>query len=316
MQHAVVHGDLDAVRKLVKQGFDINKTYSLGRAGVLGLAIRDEQKAIIAWLLDNGINDAIKKAAVYEAFDMGRLEMVKFLVDRGVDISTAPLYCVVSEDKKPLLKYLLSKKISWPQEELDYALEHAVWNNLFEAVDLLFAHGASVKLITLGLVLKSYYGSGKDALLMSRVTYLLEKGAAVMPKNKDEKSYITRALDMGRVDVAALLLSKGATLSWQEYTKALADAKKNDKKDYIQFLVKHKDELLGQKSSSLVEVLLASQQSLNVSQALNNRFSALCKMISGVVSAGVFWARNKPKPLAVAALGAVVLYGASRYMRR
>jgi ankyrin repeat protein len=126
---AAAKGDIEAMKKWLDQGADINYQSS----GMLSL----------------------EQTPLMKAAKNGHLEAVKFLIDKGADISKGntgkenPITLAAEKDHPEIVLYLIEKGENVNYQESNYgmtALHHAARNGNLELIEKLVAKGANMKL--------------------------------------------------------------------------------------------------------------------------------------------------------------------------
>lgn len=85
---AVTIGDVDAARRAISAGADVNAVYGNG-CNVLATAARSKYPAVVRLLLDAGaeVNPASGARPLYWAIVCGRPETVRLLLDAGANVT-------------------------------------------------------------------------------------------------------------------------------------------------------------------------------------------------------------------------------------
>ncbi|MCP5260577.1 MAG: ankyrin repeat domain-containing protein [Rhodoferax sp.] len=176
---AVRNDDGNAIRTLIRQGFDANVRDPKGEHA-LHLAARDNAgKAVAALLqwdkLDVEPRNKVDESPLMLACLAGQLEMAQQLVERGADVNKpgwAPLHYAATRGHVAVMRYLLER-------------------NAY--IDAASPNG------TTPLMMAAYYGTP------SAVKLLLESGADPLLKNQQDLSAIDFAHRANRADSAEII---------------------------------------------------------------------------------------------------------------
>jgi len=145
--NAAKDGDLNKVKKLIKNGSNINaqRTFT-----PLELAVSRSHKDVIVFLIENGAK--IKNEFLKEAAQNNDIDTVKLLVANGADVKDTkygvPLISAASDGNIALIKFLLDKgaDVNATSQCGETALDWAGYNEDGEEKDnlikLLKSHGA------------------------------------------------------------------------------------------------------------------------------------------------------------------------------
>ncbi|MCB2004256.1 MAG: ankyrin repeat domain-containing protein, partial [Rhodoferax sp.] len=176
---AVRNDDGNAIRTLIRQGFDANVRDPKGEHA-LHLAARDNAgKAVAALLqwdkLDVEPRNKVDESPLMLACLAGQLEMAQQLVERGADVNKpgwAPLHYAATRGHVAVMRFLLER-------------------NAY--IDAASPNG------TTPLMMAAYYGTP------SAVKLLLESGADPLLKNQQDLSAIDFAHRANRADSAEII---------------------------------------------------------------------------------------------------------------
>ncbi|MCA7010493.1 ankyrin repeat domain-containing protein [Wolbachia endosymbiont of Tribolium confusum] len=184
---------LEIARFLMKKGADINAADKgpYGKKSI-HVAAENNSKDIIEFFLSKGvgINDTDKQGytPLHYAAWRGRLEVAKFLIEKGADMNAAdtstagkkPIHVAAENNNRDIIEFLLSKGVS-----VD-AADNNGWTPL-------------------------HYAASKDCLEVAK--FLIEKGADINAENMYGKKPIQRAAENNSKNIVELLLSKGVSVN-------------------------------------------------------------------------------------------------------
>ena len=110
--NAASTGDLETLKALVKEGFDINSLDNEG-SNILLIAAQENQYDTVEWLTNQGIAldiyDKDGLSPINQAAANGHIDIIKFLLDVGVSPNaTFPLHTACTFNQEHVVKHLLS----------------------------------------------------------------------------------------------------------------------------------------------------------------------------------------------------------------
>ncbi|KAF5625834.1 ankyrin protein [Fusarium tjaetaba] len=220
---AVANKNKKLAQLLVEAGANLN-IFSVGTT-VLQLTISDKNAELAKFFIEQGMmnvnGSAIGQIALQRAADIGDLELVKYLLDRGANTNpkssgqTALQYAAM-RGKIEIVKCLVEHGASVNEEASPYynatALGLAVANNRTQAAVFLVENGACVDT-------NPAHHEGFTCLQLAArfdnhqiVTCLVENGATVnaAPATKRGATALQFAAINGNIDMAVFLLENGA----------------------------------------------------------------------------------------------------------
>lgn len=175
-------GDLEAVADLLESGADVNAT-NRQLETPLSVAAEANHKKIVELLVENGASLTVGEAAA-NAAQGGYIEIVKFLLDKGMDVN-AP--CIGGS-----------------------ILSRAVSGGHFEIVEFLLDRGADINLDDGEGYTALYTASGTSAEM---VKFLLKHGAEVDAMVWNKSTPLLNAASYGLTDAVELLANAGGNLN-------------------------------------------------------------------------------------------------------
>ena len=248
-EEAVVEGDLDAIRRYIATGADLNRAVTENGSTAVMTAATFDHTDISLLLIESGADLEVKNkdgsTALHVASFFGRVEIVRALLDKGVNInartndgSTALSGVILPfEEVMPLYKFV-EGLLAPSGFEIDYDL---LKQNRPKIAKILVESGgdASSKSIKAELIgnaviqgnkeeIKKYLAEGMNldeainedgstALQMAAVfdrseiaLLLIENGADIEVKKNDGATALHVASFFGRVELVQTLLEKGA----------------------------------------------------------------------------------------------------------
>lgn len=190
LHRAVIDHDIKQVRKLLKQGVDVNEVSATGMTPVLWAASHGTAE-ILNLLISHGakldVKDTDDFAPLHLAIRAKNIEIVKILLKHGVDVNQRVVWQSV-----PLTPLIFSFSSRYSPKPSDMNL-----------VNLLLNHGAKVDDFKL---MQEAVESESDKLALVKLLY--EKGAHLLDKEHNLMTYAVRECD---IDVIKFLLEKGLT---------------------------------------------------------------------------------------------------------
>jgi len=210
--YAVESNNMDMVKLLVEAGADVNA----GKWPPLSQAVDENNTAIAEYLIDHGANVNAPQdwGALQEApFISNNIEMVKLLIARGADISTArnvtALQISIMAGRRDIFDLLI--QLGADVNTKDYQggftpLYFAIHNDDTNFMNILIANGAEVN---------TKYPRGETLLQSAAITgrtesvkLLLEAGADINAKNDRGQTALHVPLDIRNSNYKKYKLSK------------------------------------------------------------------------------------------------------------
>jgi ankyrin repeat protein len=222
---ATFAGQLEKVKRFIKNGIDINSEDKKGRTPLF-LACYNDNIDLVSSLLTNGAkvnaNDNFGLTPLHVAAKNGYANIVELLIEKGANVNAEAsdgleLYELHNEYRRPgsrplhlavsyidVIKLLVSNgaDINAKDEGGQTPLQKAVFHGDKNVVDFLIAQGAEI-----GIHLAAYIGN------YAKVKSLIEKGADPNSRNNDGDSVLDLAVSGGHKEIAKLLIDSGANLN-------------------------------------------------------------------------------------------------------
>jgi uncharacterized protein len=207
---AVDAGDIESVKNILSKDVDVNK-YSRNGLFPLWRAAADNKLEICKLLIDNGANiyqkskvKPGKTSAIYLPTQEGYIDIVKLLIEKGVDVNTnefhnvTPLRIAAQNGHLEIVKYLIAKGaiIDTKADDKATPLEVAASKGHIEIAKVLIENGADVNStdkdgdFPIGEAAKRGY--------IDMIQLLIDNGADLSLKNNDGKDAYTLAKERGQ----------------------------------------------------------------------------------------------------------------------
>jgi ankyrin repeat protein len=233
--------------------------------------IKDFLCNVAVKLLEAENHQGSKKTPLLLAITHANVDVVKYLVERGADISVtdeygeAPLFDAVCSGNLGVVKYLVEEKglnVNIKANDGTTPLfKAAAWSGKLEVVKYLVEKGADVNA-------KDNNGETPlfDAALFGKldvVKYLVGKGADVNAKNNDGRTPIHFAAKNSNVDVVKFLVEKGADVNAKNndgWTPILVAALNNSNVDVVKFLIEKGADVNTKNQYGTTPLYLATQE--------------------------------------------------------
>ena len=221
---AVKRGRKDVVARLLAAGAKVGARDLRGRSPLL-YSVAENDVELIEILMTHGadatLQDVDGDSPMRLATRLERREALEALLKHGADIDVlilneesngfvTPLLEAIERGSAGFVAYLLERgaKANGTDSKTGSPLRHAVWNSQTRAVELLFAHGASLPTEEpkgLGLL---DLAVARDDVEIARM--LLERGAPPNLRDSEGKRPLDRAEDAGAAAMSAVLRAHGA----------------------------------------------------------------------------------------------------------
>ncbi len=124
LRESVKSGSLDLVEMLVNQGYKINKAEKLSISRFIA---KTGQLEILKFLVDKGIINANNPTMLLISAEKGHLEIVKFLVEQGTDIHVCEgdlMRWTASAGHLDILKFLVDKGADLKKHIPEFLIEY------------------------------------------------------------------------------------------------------------------------------------------------------------------------------------------------
>jgi len=166
---AVEGGHIEIVRLLLDHGADVNAKYN---NMIIKWSFRRRNFELIELLLDHGAD--IQAALVY-AIDIGKLDIVEFLIEKGAELDSVPkkLYNAIRTRNIELVNFILDYGFDtneYPQALIE-ALTQALYDHNYELGKFLIDKGADINKIKINNSKRSIYHINIDDIYSYLVNY-------------------------------------------------------------------------------------------------------------------------------------------------
>jgi ankyrin repeat protein len=213
---AAMMGNTAEVQRFLKEGANVNAKDDHGQTALI-LAVELGRLEVVKLLLDEGADVNLGKPLMYAA-DKGNVEIARLLLDRGADVNAkgpfgTALTKACEKDHRATASLLLDRgaEVNAKDQNDETPLMKACARGYKETAGLLLDRGAEVNA-------KDRFGhtplmKAAKADHLHVVKFLLEKGADINVKNESGETPLMAAAGLGEFDIVELLLNKGAQLS-------------------------------------------------------------------------------------------------------
>ncbi|MGL5029329.1 MAG: ankyrin repeat domain-containing protein [Wolbachia pipientis] len=266
---AAYKGHLEVAEFLVKKGADINAaSENLYGSRPIHIAIENNNKNIIEFLLSKevGVNDTDKQGytPLHYAAWRGRLEVAKFLIEKGADINAAdtsttgkkPIHVAAENNSESVIEFLLEKGVSVDEADKNgwTPLHYAARFGQPEVAKFLIEKGADINVADASIAGKRPIHVATEENNKDIIEFFLSKGASVNDTDKDGRALLYWASWSGHLDLVKYFIDKGANINAEcNDSKTPLDVAKAQKYDNVA-------EYLQQTQLDLNEQLLAAVQ--------------------------------------------------------
>jgi ankyrin repeat protein/beta-lactamase regulating signal transducer with metallopeptidase domain len=247
---AVVDGDIEQVKSLIKNGTNVNTKGNSGRTALHYAAEKgftDIAELLISEGADVNARNESRGTPLHRAAALDHPEVVKLLIAKNVDVNArdnvgnTPLHLAARRIKKDAVELLMNKgadvnvRNNQGHSPLDFALS---WNRM-ENAKLLLGRGAEISDIYQAIRLgdagkvKDFIGAGTDVNLKNQngstslhiaaaagntalLELLIEKGADVNAKNNRGQTALCIAVSNDNKEMVKLLIEQGADVNTKD----------------------------------------------------------------------------------------------------
>jgi ankyrin repeat protein len=210
--------DLEKTRLLLDHGADVNARSDDGRTALLIAAGKFGVSGVVKLLLDRGADISVKSPRVVgfstplsEAAEGGDEALMRMLIERGADVKAAGFLPLVNASKANCDKCLESLMKQTDRNLLTAAaMRLAPPGGDAHGVKLLLDRGAEANAIDPKGHTLLMLAASSDSLPAETVKSLIERGADLNVKNPDGKTALDFARQRGSTPVVDLLVKAGA----------------------------------------------------------------------------------------------------------
>ncbi|WP_341811169.1 ankyrin repeat domain-containing protein [Wolbachia endosymbiont (group A) of Oxytorus armatus] len=258
---AAYKGHLEVAEFLVKKGADVNAaSENLYGSRPIHIAIENNNKNIIEFLLSKevGVNDTDKQGytPLHYAAWRGRLEVARFLIEKGADINAAdtstagkkPIHVAAENNSESVIEFLLEKGVSVDEADKNgwTPLHYAARFGQPEVAKFLIEKGADINVADASIAGKRPIHVATEENNKDIIEFFLSKGVSVNDTDKDSRTPLHWASWSGHLDLVKYFIDKGANIN----------AECNDSKTPL-------DVAIDLKYNNVVEYLQRTQLDLN-----------------------------------------------------
>ena len=217
---AITEGEHDLIRLLLDRGADVNLKHPRNQLTAIQVAADEGDTGIIQLLVERGapfdFDSDDSQYALLEAVEEDNFEMIKYLLDRGMDINTSwkgmtPLARASGEGNYEMVEFLIANRADVtsanPEAEVTPLLAAAEEGHT-NIVRLLLGKGADINATDL---------NGRTALMLAAeeeqtevVKFLLNNGATVDHRDKNGRTALAQAIAGNALETAEILIDAGA----------------------------------------------------------------------------------------------------------
>ncbi|MBP5426506.1 MAG: ankyrin repeat domain-containing protein [Clostridiales bacterium] len=230
LDEAIDVGSLPVVKCLIEKGVDINWQSRFGEDPVIR-GIHKGNAPMVAYLIKKGSEEGLKIDIRYlnEAIDAGNLQVVKSVVDCGVNLnqsgwfSKAPVIRGIRKGNVAIVEYLISKGAKVDKNCLDVAIETG---NL-SMVKCIVRQGVNVNERSWfddPSIIKAVHTQNLNV-----VKYLVKHGAKINDRCMNE------AVKTGRIEIVKYFISKGYNVKKSSF---LLTAVEEDNINMAEYLIR------------------------------------------------------------------------------
>lgn len=279
---AIIDKNIEAIKKAVSDGADINAHFHNPLGGILHMpsfykenethlhfvAAQRQYKTIAELLIKlganvNALNDD-KETPLHIATESNNADIVKLLLENGADVNAkndheaTPLYYAKTSDVAKLLishgadlnaryKTDFVPNESWKEDEP--TLHHALLKHYYGVAKLLIENGADVNAEDVCICTPLHYAKTVEIAKL-----LLQHGADVNAKNEEEE---TPLFNVETPEMAELLLQHGADVNAQRF---------GEDESVLYAVIDRNHDLKDKDIAAIVEVLLKHGADVNLGQ--------------------------------------------------
>jgi ankyrin repeat protein len=225
----IASGDIDCVEQCIKEGADLNTSYSNEGWTPLQMAIETNEGKIARLLIQSGADPRkcmnSGRSTVYDACNVGNVELLNLVIEHGVSLKESRIIgdsmIAAYKGHLKILKYLVSKgvpmnyKVKKRYGSPDTFMMNACEGGHVKVVEWLLQNGATLAVSGI---------SGNTPLLQAvidghrdLVRFLLEQGVNPDAANNFGETALLRAARNGYLEIAKMLLENGANPNSYDY---------------------------------------------------------------------------------------------------
>jgi ankyrin repeat protein len=250
--YAVKRGFVEITELLILNGAEINVKSFYGFTPIES-AIYNGSVEIVELLISNGANLKIvdDKGIISSAINNKSLKLIKLLVSNGADINgkdidgNTPLHYAVKSENIEIIKFLLSNgaNVNLENKYNLTPIEFAVKKGSKEITELLISVGCDINSIEEN---KTFLSLALEHGKIDIFKFLISKGAKIDLAVDHDKSLILYAIKTGSLELIDLIISTGADIN-QGFERSdctpLTYAVKNSTIEVLDYLISHGSEV-------------------------------------------------------------------------
>lgn len=222
---AAQQGDMDTVRQLVSNGFDVNNCDSMNSLTPLHCAALNNHVEVAKYLVDHGADidsiDRMYMTPLHHVIFENNIELARWLMNRGAAQYSRHMGCT------PL--WLACRR---GQTEMIKAIVEVLRNRDGESAVQVLLEARGIDGIT-------PFNAAVQSGVQSSVEFLVEQGAGLQPRRREEPSPLHEAVTYGHMDLVKYFISSEVDIEWSSYLHStpLYHAVVMGRMDIVYFLV-------------------------------------------------------------------------------
>ncbi|XP_028131929.1 uncharacterized protein LOC114327487 [Diabrotica virgifera virgifera] len=180
-----------------------------------------------------------------------RLEIARFLIEKGADINAAdkgpygkrPIHVAAENNNKDIIEFFLGKKagINDTDKQGYTPLHYAAWRGRLEVTQLLVDRKANINAADTSTAGKKPIHVAAENNNENIIGFLLSKGVSIDDADKNGRTPLHYAAEFDQFEVAKFLIEKGADINAADTSttgeKPIHVAAENNSKNIIEFLI-------------------------------------------------------------------------------